>query len=60
MSPQWHEAFSKALAQGSITHIRQLGEEANELDAELSAFILKRVSLYDINGLKWLINKYNN
>lgn len=54
MSPEWHAAFTQALAQGSITRLRRLGEEAKKIDPVLSAYVIERVSLYDLNGLKIL------
>ncbi len=52
MPPKWLKAFKQACTKGSINHIRQLGEEAKVLDSELSDYILKRVALYDLVGLK--------
>ncbi len=54
MPAVWREAFPQALAQGSITQLRRLGEEAREFDTVLSAYVLERVALYDLDGLKKL------
>jgi CheY-like chemotaxis protein len=56
MSPEWREAFKQALARKNVTRIRKLGEEAKERDALLSAWLLERVALYDLEGLKKLGN----
>ncbi len=50
----WIEAFSKALAQGSVGQLRNLGEEAALHDPALSAYILDRVAHYDLAALKRL------
>lgn len=54
MPREWRKAFGQALAQGSITRIRELGESANEFDSVLSGYILNCVDRYDINQLKKL------
>jgi len=54
MPEAWRDEFRQALALGNITIIRHLGEEAKESDPALSAYLLERAALYDLNGLKVL------
>lgn len=54
MPRAWCEQFAEALAQGSISRIRILGEEARPIDPELAAYVLQRIDLYDLNQLKKL------
>jgi PAS domain S-box-containing protein len=54
MSPEWLEAFRDAIARRSITRIRKLGEDAQTVDPLLSAWILERAGMYDLEGLKKL------
>jgi len=54
MSSEWRAAFRQALARKNITRIRKLGEEAQERDPLLSAWLLERAGLYDMDGLKKL------
>jgi len=54
MSPDWRDEFRQVLARNNITRIRKLGEEAKERDPLLSAWLLERVGLYDMDGLKKL------
>ena len=51
MPPEWREAFNEALAMKNITRIRALGEAAQEVDPQLSAWILARVARYDLKSL---------
>ena len=54
MPAAWRESFTQALAQGSITRLRRLGEEAGEFDPVLSAYVLEHAGQYDLDGLKIL------
>jgi PAS domain S-box-containing protein len=54
MAPEWCEEFRQALARKNITRIRMLGEEAQAVDPQLSAWMLERAGRYDIDGLKKL------
>jgi signal transduction histidine kinase/DNA-binding response OmpR family regulator len=54
MPAVWLEEFSLALSRGNITRIRHLGEEAQAIDPQLSAYLLKRAELYDLDGLRKL------
>jgi CheY-like chemotaxis protein len=56
MPADWLEEFSQALFRNNITRIRRLGEEASVIDPCLSAWVLERVELYDLEGLKKLGN----
>ncbi len=56
MPDEWSVNFRDALNRKNITRIRKLGEDAKDLDPVLSAWILDRVLLYDIDGLKKLGN----
>ncbi|MBI2422304.1 MAG: response regulator [Candidatus Hydrogenedentes bacterium] len=56
MPGAWREAFAQALAQGSITRIRRLGEEANTISPVLSAYLLAQAGMYDLHGLNKLCN----
>jgi CheY-like chemotaxis protein len=51
MSPEWRAAFRQALARKNITRIRRLGEEAKQADPALSAWLLDRAGVYDVDGL---------
>jgi len=51
MSSEWRAAFQQALARKNITRIRKLGEEAKERDPVLSAWLLERAGLYDLDSL---------
>jgi PAS domain S-box-containing protein len=55
MSAEWCEDFRLALIRKNITRIRRLGEEAKEVDQQLSAWILERAGAYDLDGLKGLV-----
>jgi hypothetical protein len=55
MFPEWREAFNEALSRKKIAHLRKLGEEAKEIDKQLSAWILERAAAYDLDGLKGLV-----
>jgi hypothetical protein len=55
MSPAWLKRFSLALSRGNITRIRHLGDEARDADPLLSAYLLDRAELYDVEGLKKLL-----
>jgi CheY-like chemotaxis protein len=59
MSPAWLKRFSQALSRGNITRIRNLGDEARESDPLLSAYLLDRADLYDLDGLKKLVPARN-
>jgi PAS domain S-box-containing protein len=54
MPKEWCEAFAQACAHGSISRIRQLGEEAKENDIEVYEFIIDRVASYNLIELKKL------
>jgi PAS domain S-box-containing protein len=54
ISSEWLHSFREALSRKNITRIRRLGEEARETDPVLSAWILERAGLYDLDGLKKL------
>jgi PAS domain S-box-containing protein len=56
MPAEWLKEFSLALSRGNITRIRHLGEEAQEIDPVLSAYLLNRADLYDLDGLKKLVS----
>ena len=56
MPAEWLKEFSLALSRGNITRIRHLGEEAREIDPLLSAYLLNRADLYDLDGLKKLVS----
>jgi len=55
MPGAWRQEFRQALALGNITRIRHLGEEAQESDRTLSAYLLERAAMYDLAGLKKLL-----
>jgi CheY-like chemotaxis protein len=59
MSGPWRKAFAEALAMGSITRLRDLGEEARAADPDLAAYVLERAARYDMNGLKKLSDAAN-
>jgi hypothetical protein len=59
MSAEWLKEFSLALSRGNITRIRHLGEEAQEIDPLLSAYLLNRAGLYDLDGLRKLASPRN-
>jgi len=54
MPQQWCEAYAQACAQGSISQIRQLGEEAKEYDIKVYEFINNSVASYNLIDLKKL------
>ena len=54
MSPEWIVKFRSALARGNVTLLRELGEEAREIDQRLSAWIIERTAGYDLISLKRL------
>ncbi|MBT0664721.1 transporter substrate-binding domain-containing protein [Geobacter pelophilus] len=54
MSAEWLQSFSEALNRKNITRIRRLGEQAREANPVLSAWILERAGLYDLEALKKL------
>jgi CheY-like chemotaxis protein/anti-sigma regulatory factor (Ser/Thr protein kinase) len=56
MSAEWNEMFIEALARKNITRIRKLGEEARESDPVLSAWLLERAGMYDLEGIKQLVD----
>ena len=56
MSAEWRAAFREALARKNITRIRKLGEEAKDTDPLLSAWLLERVGLYDLDVLNRIID----
>ncbi|MBT0664720.1 Cache 3/Cache 2 fusion domain-containing protein [Geobacter pelophilus] len=56
MSAEWNEAFLEALARKNITRIRKLGEEARASDPALSAWLLERAGMYDLEGIKQLVD----
>jgi hypothetical protein len=56
MTAEWGEAFAEALSRPSITRLRMLGEEAQVIDPQLSAWLLERVTCYYLEGLKRLGN----
>lgn len=56
MSAEWHRQFRLALSRGNVTRIRQLGEKARESDPVLSAYLLDRADLYDLDGIRKLIS----
>jgi len=60
MPAEWLKAFSLALSRGNVTRIRHLGEEAREFDPVLSAHLLNRANMYDLEGLKKLIRSQNS
>jgi PAS domain S-box-containing protein len=55
MTPEWCDAFREMLAIKNITRIRRLGEGAQAIDPQLSAWVLERLSRHDLEGLKRLI-----
>jgi signal transduction histidine kinase/ActR/RegA family two-component response regulator len=57
MSPAWREEFRQALARKNITRIRKLGEDAVGIDPVLAAWLLERVSSYDLGGIQKLGEK---
>jgi PAS domain S-box-containing protein len=57
MPPEWRVAFREALARNNITRIRRLGEEAQVVDPELSAWLLARAVMYDLAGMQKLLQK---
>ncbi|MBV5328427.1 MAG: cache domain-containing protein [Chlorobium sp.] len=52
MSPEWREEFWSALDRNNVTRLRKLGTEAKEIDPLLSAWILERIAIYEIDDLK--------
>ncbi len=54
MPIEWRGNFRDSLNRKNITRLRKLGEDAKELDPVLSAWIIEKVLLYDIDGLKKL------
>jgi hypothetical protein len=56
MPADWLDEFSQALLRNNITRIRRLGEEASVIDPCLSAWVLERIEVYDLEGLKKLGN----
>jgi PAS domain S-box-containing protein len=59
MPAEWLKEFSLALSRGNITRIRHLGEEVRDLDPQLSAYLLYRAALYDLDGLRKLASPHN-
>jgi hypothetical protein len=55
MSPEWREDLRLALERRNITRIRMLGEDAQTVDPQLSAWIIDRAGRYDLDGLKKLV-----
>jgi PAS domain S-box-containing protein len=56
MSAEWLKTFKLALSRGNITQIRKLGQEVLDKDPVLSAYLLSRADVYDLDGLKKLIS----
>jgi len=54
MPAAWRQEFAQALALGNVTRVRQLGQEAKATDAGLSAYLVERAGLYDLEALKGL------
>ena len=60
MTAEWREAFAEALSRPSITRLRMLGEEAQVIDPQRSAWLLERVTCCDLEGLEVLRNYDTN
>ena len=55
MPAEWREAFARALAEGSVTSLRDLWERAQYIDRQLSDFIAERIAQYEIKALRDLL-----
>jgi len=51
MPDDWKSSFSKALAEGNVSQLRILANQAAPVDPQLSAWLLRQVSTYNLSKL---------
>jgi hypothetical protein len=51
MTDDWKTAFSRALAEGNISQLRTLANQSADLDPNLSVWLLRQISTYNLSQL---------